>query len=266
MGVFLAAKSKEGHTIQYFQAPTMGTWNTVAIIAAVAVQIGDDIITFTPTGDDYAERQVMRIRVNGREASYGVATSLKDGYVTAAARTAFRYGASQPICVGDHRRTFTVTMEADPNKFHEINWAIMMDDGVIDGAAPSTCHLGPTSWNQQTNINKDKVEDMRNVLFSAHEIQEMCRVGWKGLGGTCDLDTTKGICPWNNKMLCDALGSSFHAKAQAACSGLDVKFREFCVFQYCNDLGKGNFARAAMQHEGGVEAQQREVMASHIGR
>jgi hypothetical protein len=262
MGVFLAAETKEGHLVQYFQAPMRSSNDKVAIIAAVAILIGDDVITFTPTGNSFATRQVMRIRVNGIEASYGVAKSLQDGYVTAAARTAFRTGASQPVCVGDHRQSFTVTMEADPNRYHEINWKIMMNDGAIDSAR-ATCRLGPASYNTTSGINTDRVP-MKEVLFSAQEMHDLCRAGWAGYGGVCNYNTNDGsLCPNSNKRLCDTMGHGYHTRALNACKGLDAKFKDFCVFQYCNDMGKGDSRRQAMLHEEEAEARQSEVMASH---
>jgi hypothetical protein len=260
MGVFLAAKTEEGHTVQYYQAPFRAANDKLAIIAAVAVKMGDDVITFTPIpGTSYAQRQVMRIRVNGEDAPYGVAKSMKAGYVTAASRNSWGAGGSQPICIGDHKATFTVSMEADSNTAHEINWKIMMNDGAIDRAVQSTCELGPASFNT-TKGNKDRVA-VKDILFSAKELQEMCSAGWAGYGSVCNFDMK--VCPTSNKALCDSMGSGYHGRAVTACSSLDAKFKDFCVFQYCNDLGKGDYKRQAMMHQGDANARQNEVMASH---
>lgn len=284
MGIFWAAKNKNGDGVQVWQAPYtnwQGSHITIAIIAGVAVKVGNDIVTYSPTTFKN-NNGIPKVMVNNQtNDARTVKQKLKTGYVSATGRSpvwSAKYGAgdSDTICVGDDARTFRVSVaKRDPYGAVEFHWKINMLDSAIDdtnlgGGYGQICLDGAAYDGQGGRVENMQRVSYNQSFFSYQVMDEICNSPLMKDVGRCD-DAANHLSGLKhpvktNEDLCEELDVPW-ADAQAACAGITRPlFLEACLFEFCNDRGAEDAKELAQLEEENLQAEEEGVAESHEQR
>jgi len=269
-GVHRMARSTDGSIeVQSFTCPVNKQAGQIAIICGLAVKVGDTTVTYVPS----ATQRTFKPKVTVNGVNQPVTSSQRTDDASILPAPVAQNGVLLPfssetdiMCVHDNDAKFTISMGersghnagfGGPN-FFEIDWKIFMNDAVIDKSA-TWCGLGINAVGEQARI---PMHDLEQNLFSAKEVDFLCK-NLMGAQPCQDWEDKLAFDVNSNQDLCEATGTEYQ-KAFDACRGFaNPKVENACIFEYCQDGGKGKHRQEAQEGEDNLEEGDLEVANIH---